>query len=87
MERHCSFGLYCLFLPALLVCVSSGRERTEKDSLLTEVSSYVNMPSECVLSCTAHTYREMLEEKRSANCASLIPQAQVSWDNTVGPHR
>ncbi|KAJ8415598.1 hypothetical protein AAFF_G00425780 [Aldrovandia affinis] len=63
MGRVCSFGLYCWFLPALLVYVSAGRECAEKDNLLTEVSRNVDMPSECLLSCTAQTYRQMLKKR------------------------
>ncbi|KAI1900472.1 hypothetical protein AGOR_G00050290 [Albula goreensis] len=61
--RFWSLELYCWFLPAMLVCVSGGRECTEKSSLLTKVSRNMDMPSECVLSCTGQTYRQMLKKR------------------------
>ncbi|KAJ8381191.1 hypothetical protein SKAU_G00019690 [Synaphobranchus kaupii] len=82
MGRFCSFDLYCWFLPAILVCVSVGRECTE-DTLLTKVSSFVNMPSECVLSCTAHTYGEMLKKRKvqTVRCNPTSPSefGQHCW--------
>lgn len=63
MGKFCSLGPHCWLLTALLVCVSSGMECTERDSLLTEVSSAVDMPSDCILRCTAHTYSEMLRKR------------------------
>ncbi|KAJ8285213.1 hypothetical protein GJAV_G00023600 [Gymnothorax javanicus] len=63
MGKFCSLGPHCWLLIALLVCASSSRECTERDSLLREMSSAVDMPSECILRCTAHTYSEMLKRR------------------------
>lgn len=67
--------MVCVCLPcvrwapllALLVCVfaqDSSRECLDKDELIAEMPSTVDLPTECVLTCTALTYRQILDTQR-----------------------
>lgn len=63
----CSPRVRWALLLALLVCVfaqDSSRECLDKDELIAEMPSAVDLPTECVLTCTALTYRQILDTQR-----------------------
>ncbi|KAJ8261390.1 hypothetical protein COCON_G00171130 [Conger conger] len=62
-------GLYFIVLSARMVIafpLDNRGEHGEKDLPLTQEPSETDPLSGCVLSCTAHTYREMLDRRESA---------------------
>lgn len=70
-------GLYFMVLPALMVIaltLDNRREYGEKDHPLTQEPRETDSLSGCVLSCTAHTYRQ-LWDRRDTQTVRFHPAA------------